>query len=789
MAEEYMIDEKDFTEEDTKYYFITPVLDNKGWYHKIHFERDVEFTDGRIINIGNSPTRSKPEKADYLLYAKKNYPIAVLEAKSGKYTVDEGLSQAIDYAQKLDLMFAFSSNGKGFCEHDLFTGIERYFYSMDEFPTYDDLVDRYKGHMNGGHGMTEAQSKIMEQPYYTSVSVPEPRYYQRIAINRIVDATVSGQNRILLLMATGTGKTYTAFQVVYRLLKSGIKKKILYLADRNILVDQTIQKDFSPLNKSIHKINFAKDKPDTITSHEVYFSLYHQLSGNDENDDVEEEHDENMVSKLKELFKPDFFDLVIVDECHRGSARANSRWRLILDYFNKATQIGMTATPKESVDASNISYFGEPIYTYTLKQGIEDGFLAPFRVINIKTNIGDGWRPTAGQLDAYGEVIPDREYNNRDYDYNIVIEDRIRQVAEEITNYLKNTDRMQKTIVFCANEEHANRMRSELNNLNNDITREHPDYVVRITSSDKVGKSKMKYFLSTTEKYPVIATTSKLLSTGVDCRTLKLIVIDQNINSVGEFKQIVGRGTRISEKEGKTDFTIMDFRGVSRLFADPDWDGEPEVIYDPNDIVIRPSNTATAAEKRKKPIINADGCRVEIINKIVSIYDVDGKLLATEDIIDYTKTNILGVYASLSYFIDAWSKADKKEEISRLFKDEYGIDIEMLKRDQNMSDVDDFDFICHIAYNQKPLTRKERADGVKKRDFFAQYSGIAREVLEILLDKYMNAGIYQIENNEVLKLDPIKKYGSPAKIVESFGGKEMYIGAIQSLEEAIYAVE
>ena len=779
------------TEEDIKLNYITPALLSRGWQNKITMETKVQFTDGKINLRGNLVAREAPKKADYILYIERNYPIAIVEAKDNHHSVSFGLQQAMAYAQMLDVPFAYSSNGDAFYEHDFLTGMERQ-TALDEFPSYDELVKRFKEESNGGRGVSDEEMAIIHQPYYTSQNTYPPRYYQRIAINRTVNAIAKGQDRLLLVMATGTGKTYTAFQIVYRLLKSGMKKKILYLADRNILVDQSIQQDFSPLEKTIHKINFAKDDPSTITSHEVYFSLYQQLTGGDDKEDGESEDD--TVSKLAVLFQPNFFDLVIVDECHRGSAKKDSNWRKILEYFSSATQIGMTATPKETKYISNIYYFGEPIYTYSLREGIEDGFLAPFRVINITTDIGDGWRPYKGQRDIYGNIIEDRIYNNSDYDYNIIIEDRINQVALEITNYLKSTDRMAKTIVFCATEDHAERMRIALSNLNADMVKQNPDYVVRITGSDTYGKSKLDYFISVSAKYPVIATTSKLLSTGADCKMTKLIVLDQMINSMTEFKQIIGRGTRLREKEGKTHFTVMDFRGVSRLFADPDWDGpiEPDDNYDPNYVpggtVPRPVYPPVDPPGQEpKPYVDVDGCEVRIINKTVSVYDTNGKLLRQESIIDYTKTNIRGEYASLDRFIAYWNAIQKKDAITAVLR-ERGIDLQALKEDQGMTDVDDFDFICHVAYDKKPLTRRERAESVKKQDFFSRYSGAAKEVLEVLLDKYMNLGIYQIEDLKVLSLYPLKKYGTPSKIVSYFGGKAGYMKAVKSLEDAIYEV-
>ena len=774
-----LLSKKNMTEEDIKLRYITPAITAKWNVENITMETQI--TDGQYNLRGNIASRGPAKRADYLLYINANNPIAVVEAKDNNHSISHGLQQAMAYAQMLDLPFAYSSNGDGFAEHDFLTGKER-ILQLNEFPSQAELIARYKQEAN----INTEQETLIEQPYYSSQTTYPPRYYQRIAINRTLDAIAKGQNRILLVMATGTGKTYTAFQIVYRLLQSEIKHKILYLADRNILVDQSIQQDFAPLEKVIHKINVAKDNKTTITSHQVYFSLYQQLIG-----DNDEEH-------FSKLFKPDFFDLIIVDECHRGSAKDDSRWRRILEYFNSATQIGMTATPKETKYISNLNYFGEPVYTYSLKEGIEDGFLAPFKVINITTNIGDGWRPYKGQKDIFGNEIEDRIYNNSDYDYNIIIEDRIVQVAAEITNYLKATDRMAKTIVFCPTEDAAERMRQALVNLNSDIVKEHPDYIVRITGSDEYGKSKLDYFISVSAKYPVIATTSKLLSTGADCKMTKLIVLDEMIGSMTEFKQIIGRGTRLRPKEGKTHFVVMDFRNVTRLFADPDWDGPIEIDdeYTPKKPCAYPEggkDTGGIAEPPPepyipKPIINKEGCKVEVIYKTVSVYDVNGKLLRQESIVDYTKKNILDEYASLDNFIRQWTAQQKKEKIREMLLNE-GIDLEKLKAEQNMTEVDDFDFICHIAFDKKPLTRKERANNVKKRDFLSKYSGMAREILNALLDKYMNTGIYEIEKTDILKLDPFIKYGKPSKIASYFGSRDAYLKAVQELENEIYTDE
>ena len=787
-----ILSKKQMSEEDIKLNYITPAI-LTHWQNKVTMETQI--TDGRVNIRGNIVIRDRPKKADYVLWLNRGKPIAVVEAKDNNHPVSYGMQQAITYAQMMDVPFAYSSNGDGFREHDFLTGQERDL-ALDDFPSPDELISRWEMNANGGEGVSENEKKIISQPYYSSQNTYEPRYYQRKAINRTVEAIAKGQKRLLLVMATGTGKTYTAFQIVYRLLKSGLIRKVLYLADRNILVDQSIQQDFSPLEKTIHKINFAKDDPVTVTSHEVYFSLYQQLTGNE---DKEEESGEDAVARFAQLFQKDFFDLIIVDECHRGSAKKDSNWRKILDYFSSATQIGMTATPKETKYISNIDYFGEPVYTYSLREGIDDGFLAPFKVYNIHTNIGEGWRPYKGQVDKNGNPIEDRIYTNSDYDYNIIIEDRIYEVANEITEYLKATDRMQKTIVFCANELHAQNMRDALAKLNADMCRINPDYVVRITGSDAYGKSKLSYFISVGEKYPVIATTSKLLSTGADCKMTRLIVLDEMISSMTEFKQIIGRGTRLREKDGKNHFVVMDFRNVTRLFADPDWDGPIEMVddYDPNrepkpkvpkePLGDSPVELPEPVNIKVVPIVDESGCRVEIIGKTVSVYDADGKLLRHESIVDYTKSNIVGKYASLDNFIQQWSAEDKKRVITELLR-EQGIDLDAMKTEQNMTDVDDFDFICHVAFDKKPLTRRERANNVKKRDFLSKYSGVAREILEALLERYMNTGIYEIEQTEILQLDPFRKYGKPSKIASYFGGREGYKHALKELEAELYKV-
>ena len=770
-----ILDKKQMTEEDIKLNFITPAINASGWQNGVNITMETKITDGKINIRGNMAYREKAKRADYLLYLNKYHPIAIVEAKDNNKTISHGLQQAMEYAQMLDLPFAYSSNGDGFCEHDFLTGAERQM-GMNEFPTVDELIERYKK----GRNLNEQEERLLDQPYYSSQNTYPPRYYQRNAVNRTLDAIAKGQNRILLVMATGTGKTYTAFQIVYRLLTSGVKRKVLYLADRNNLVDQSIQQDFSPLEKVIHKVNFAKDKKDTITAYQVYFALYQQLIG-----DNDQEH-------YSELFDPDFFDLIIVDECHRGSAKEDSRWRRILEYFDGATQIGMTATPKETMYVSNIEYFGKPVYEYSLKTGIEDGFLAPFKVLGMTMNISDGWRPYKGQLDYYGNEIEDRIYNNKDFDYNIILADRIHEIAYRVTEYLKRYGRMQKTIVFCATEDAAERMRMALVNQNRDMVQKNADYVVRITGSDDYGKSKLKYFISASQKYPVIATTSEMLSTGSDCKLTKLIVLDKNINSMTQFKQIIGRGTRVREDMGKLSFTIMDFRGVTRLFADPDWDGPIEQVddYDPTkDPKKKKEDLSPAPENENVPMpyVDAEGARVYLIHEAVSVYDTNGRLLRQENIIDYTKRNIRGSYADLGSFVRKWSESEKKNAITRELES-HGIDLEQLKKDQHMENVDDFDFITHVAYDQKPLTRKERAENVKKRDFLHKYSGVARQVIEALLDKYANDGITEIEKTEVLKLDPFRRMGNPARIAKLFGGKEGYLKAVKELEEEIYRI-
>lgn len=785
------------SEEDIKLRYITPAITAKWPLHRITMETKI--TDGRISLRGNMAHRESPKRADYILYMRDNKPLAVVEAKDNKHSVSQGLQQAMTYAQMLDLPFAYSSNGDAFMEHDFLTGLERQL-ALEDFPSEAELEARYRAYANHGQGISQAEAAIIDQAYYTNVNTYPPRYYQRIAINRSVEAIARGQKRLLLVMATGTGKTYTAFQIVYRLLKAGMVKKVLYLADRNVLVDQTLEQDFAPLRKTAVKINFAKADKTTLPAYEVYFALYQQMVGDDE-----QEH-------FRQWFQPDFFDLIIVDECHRGSAKEDSRWRRVLEYFTNGIQLGMTATPKETKSTSNIDYFDAPIYTYSLNDGINDGFLAPFKVIKITMDISDGWRPTKGQRDYFGNEIEDREYNNRDYDYNLVLQDRINQVAAKITNYLKTTGRMQKTIVFCTNEDHAERMRIALNNCNQDMVQQHPDYVVRITGSDEYGKSKLKYFISTSASYPVIATTSELLSTGVDCKMTKLIVLDKMISSMTSFKQIIGRGTRLREKEGKLSFVVMDFRNITTLFADPQWDGPVEQVEGfgsdkasdqgseggkddksgDSDAKESDENSGNGLPdmdaSRLVYFVTEEGCQVRVINETIAVYDTHGKLLRQENIIDYTKKNILGQYASLEAFVRQWQGQERKAVIAEHLA-QAGIDIDKLKEDQGMADVDDFDFICYIAYGKKALTRRERAAHVKKKDVFSRFGPAAREVLDVLLQKYMDLGIKEMEKTQVLKLADFVKFGSPQRIAKLFGGKKEYLQAVQELKKYLYEDE
>lgn len=768
------MNKKDMSERDICTKYITPALAKVGWDIKNKMQEEVTFTDGRIIVRGNVTTRGKKKRADYILYHESNFPIAVIEAKDNKHSIGHGMQQAIDYADILDIQFAYSSNGDGFIEHDMKTGKEREL-SLDEFPSPEELWNRYKS----TNEITDKQEEIITKPYYYKVGDKTPRYYQRVAINRTVEAVAKGQDRILLVMATGTGKTYTAFQIIHRLRASGSKKKVLFLADRNILVDQTMQNDFAPFKKVMTKVeNRTLD-----SSYEIFLALYQQLTGSEE-------------LEVFKQFSPDFFDLIIVDECHRGSSKDNSSWRRVLEYFSSATQIGMTATPKETKDISSSSYFGEPIYTYSLKQGIEDGFLAPYKVVRIGLDKDlEGYRPTKGKLDYYGNEVEDRLYNIKDFDKNIILDKRTEVVAKKITEFLKKTDRFSKTIVFCVDIDHAERMRRALVNENSDLVAQNPNYIMRITGDNKEGKAQLDNFIDVESKYPTIATTSKLMTTGVDCKTCKLIVLDNNINSMTEFKQIIGRGTRLNPSYGKEYFTIMDFRNVSRLFADPDFDGEPVVIYEPKDdddiatSEICPPNdggdeggNTIYEEPVKYRVSDVD---VKVLNEIVQYYDKDGKLV-TESLKDYSKKGILNIYTDLDEFLKKWNEEDKKSVIAKELEEE-GIPLEALRKEVGKDDIDDFDLICHVAYDKKPLTRAERVNNVKKRGYLYKYSKQAQRVLEALLDKYATEGIKDLNDTKLLEFKPFDKFGNPMKIVKLFGNKKKYMEAIHELESNLYA--
>lgn len=776
-----LMTKSEMTEEDIKLQFITPAIESAGWDKQKQIKMEYNFTDGRVIVRGNSTARGKRKKADYLLYYKPNLPLAIIEAKDNKHSLGAGMQQGIEYALCLDVPFVYTSNGDGFLEHDMKSGAEREL-TLEQLPSPDELWHRYLGNEE----ITPEQEELITEPYYFQIGDKTPRYYQRIAINRTVEAVARGQNRILLVMATGTGKTYTAFQIIHRLWKSSKKKKILFLADRNILVDQTMQQDFKPFAKVMTKVEGKK--PDS--SYEVFLSLYQQLAG-DENEEP------------FRAFKPDFFDLIVVDECHRGSAKEDSRWRKILEYFHTATQIGMTATPKETKEVSNINYFGEPIYTYSLKQGIDDGFLAPYKVLRIGLDKDlEGWRPTAGQHDVYGYEIDDREYNTKDFDRNLIIDERTLTVAKRVTRFLKENDRFAKTIVFCVDIDHAARMRQALINENQDLVAENPKYVMQITGDNAEGKAQLDYFIAEDSKYPVIVTTSKLMTTGVDCKTCRLIVLDNSINSMTEFKQIIGRGTRLKPEYGKEYFTIMDFRNASRLFADPEFDGDPISVIDigpddptaePPDEPPFPPNPPTPpttgkgedgnGEKRHK--FRVRGVNVSILNERVQYYDKDGKLI-TESVTDYSRKNILGEYATLDAFLNVWNSDERKQAIIDELQ-ERGVLLDALREISGNKDIDDFDLICHIAYDKEPLTKTERANNVRKRGYLYKYSGLAKEVLNALLDKYMDDGISDIESLEILSNDPFRKFGTPMKIAKLFGGKDGYIQAIRDLQKEIYA--
>ena len=752
------------TEEDVKFQYITPAIQDAGWT-KDKFKFEFGFTDGRVQIRGKKGVRMKKKKADYILLH-KDIPIAIVEAKDGSHGFSDGIQQALDYCDILDVPFAYSSNGKSFYEQEVQTGKTREL-SMNEFPSPEELWQRYKEYNN----ITPEVEEIITEPYYyNEITEKTPRYYQRIAINRTLEAIARGEDRILLVMATGTGKTFTAFQIAYKLWNKGLKKKILYLADRNILIDQTMQQDFKPFEDVMTKISHKK----LDSSYEMYFSLYQQLVTNNENQ-----------KQPYEEFSPDFFDLIIVDECHRGSAKEDSEWRKILEYFHTATQIGMTATPIEDKHVSTSSYFKTPLYTYSLKQGIEDGFLAPYHVKRIYLDVdGEPLKFDEGAVDKFGRPL-EPEYLPADYEKRIVIEKRTPAIAKIITNFLKESgDRFAKTIVFCVDQEHAQRMRNALIEENQDLVAQNNRYIMRITSDDYDGKRQLDYFIEPDEKYPTIVTTSELLSTGVDCKTCKLIVLDTNIASMTKFKQIVGRGTRLREDYGKYYFTIIDFRGNTKKFQDPEFDGDPEP--DPEFPKHHGGgggkHHTTQSEKREKVFVG--GINVQAILQKNLCYDEHGKLI-TQNLINFSRNNILNEYRTLDDFINHWNEAERKEAIIQELY-EHNVFLDELREEIDSEDLDDFDLICQIAFDKKPLTRSERARNVKKRKFLDRYEGIARKVLEGLLDKYATDGIEDLETLEFLENNPFRQYGGPIRIAKEFGGKLGLQNAINDLQKEIY---
>lgn len=790
------MDKKKLTEADIRTKFITPAISNANWDIQLQIREEVYFTKGKVTVRGKTIKRGDSKKADYILYYKPNIPIAIVEAKDNNHSIGDGMQQALDYAEILDIPFAYSSNGDGFLEHDR-TGIASQVekeLALSQFPSPDELWRRYVK----WKGLNDQENSIITQDYYSNAGDKTPRYYQLIAINRTMEAIAKGQDRILLVMATGTGKTYTAFQIIWRLWKAKIKRRILFLADRNILVDQTKINDFKPFGQAMTKIRNRKvDK-----SYEIYLSLYQAVTGSEEEKNIFKD------------FSRDFFDLIVIDECHRGSAAEDSAWREILEYFDSATQIGMTATPKETKYVSNIHYFGKPIYTYSLKQGIEDGFLAPYKVIRIDLDKDiTGWRPESGKKDSLGYEIEDRIYNQRDFDRNLILTKRTKLVAKKVSEYLKSTNRYDKTIVFCEDIDHAERMRYALTNENGDIAADNRKYIMRITGDNDEGKMELDNFIDPESRFPVIATTSKLMSTGVDAQTCKLIVLDKNIRSMTEFKQIIGRGTRINEEFDKYYFTIIDFKKATELFADPDFDGEPVQIYEPKgDEPIVPPDDIDDGDSTEPEDMPEDGTTItlppdilivdgpeEVRPKKYIVNDVevavsservqyigeDGRLI-TESLKDYTRKRFLNLYDSLDTFLQKWTDADKKQAIIEELEKQ-GIFFENLEEEIG-KDFDPFDMICHVVFGQPPLTRKERANNVRKRDYFTKYGDKAQLVLNALLDKYAEEGITNIESLNVLKVKPVSDLGTPIEIIDYFGGKEKYLDAIYELEKHLYNV-
>jgi len=758
------IDKKTLSERDICTKYITPAIYQAGWDIHTQVREEVTFTNGRVIVQGLHVSRGSPKRADYILYYKPNIPIAVIEAKRNTYGVGDGMQQALSYAEMLDVPFVYSSNGDAFLQHDRTqtSGLLEQEIPLHAFPSPEDLWKGYCVWKN----IDDTKAQIVTQDYYTDGSGKTPRYYQLIAINRTIEAITKGQDRILLVMATGTGKTFTAFQIIWRLWKSRMKKRILFLADRNILVDQTKTNDFKPFGSAMTKIQ----KRQADKSYEIYLSLYQAVTGTEEEKNIYKQ------------FSPDFFDLIVVDECHRGSAAEDSAWHEILEYFSSATHIGLTATPKETKYVSNIHYFGESVYTYSLKQGIEDGFLAPYKVVRIDLDKDlTGWRPEKYKLDKYGKEIEDRIYNQKDFDRDLVLDQRTKLVARKVTEYLNATDRFDKTIVFCENIDHAERMRQALVNENGDLVAQNSKYVMRITGDNPEGKAELDNFILPESRYPVIATTSRLMSTGVDAQTCKLIVLDQRIQSLTQFKQIIGRGTRINEDYDKYYFTIMDFKKATELFADPDFDGEPVEVYEGiNPLIKNPYE----GPGRIKYVV--DDVKVHVVAERVQYYGSDGKLI-TESLKDYTRKTVLKEFTSMDSFLKYWSEADQKLAVIEELK-EQGVMLEELAELVG-KDFDPFDLICHVVYDQPPISRKERAEQVRKQDYFTKYGEQARTVLDALLNKYADEGIENIESMDVLRVQPINQFGTPLEIINIFGGKDKYLEAVKGLETQLYLAE
>lgn len=794
------------TEADIITKCVMPAILNAGWDNTTQIRQEVKLRDGKVIVRGKVAARRTVKSADIVLYHKPGIPLAVIEAKANKHEIGKGMQQGIEYARLLDVPFVFATNGDGFIFRDATAAegecLEKQI-TLDDFPSPAELWQKFclwKGY-------TQAQLPVITQDYYDDGSGKSPRYYQLQAINKTIEAVSNGQNRVLLVMATGTGKTYTAFQIIWRLWKSKNKKRILFLADRNILVDQTKNNDFQPFGTAMTKVSGRTIDP----AYEIHLALYQAITGPEED------------QKAFKQVAPDFFDLIVIDECHRGSASEDSAWREILNYFSSATQIGLTATPKETHEVSSTDYFGDPVYVYSLKEGIEDGFLAPYKVVRVDIDVDlQGWRPTKGQTDLNGEVIDDRIYNQKDFDRTMVIDERTELVARTITDYLKRTNPMDKTIVFCNDIDHAERMRRALVNLNPEQVKKNDKYVMKITGDDEIGKAQLDNFINPKKPYPVIATTSELMTTGVDAKTCKLVVLDQNIQSMTKFKQIIGRGTRIDERYGKLWFTILDFKKATELFADERFDGIPEKVMDttPEDIadpesdfeekleeisehddeqvtgvdeppappyqVTDTDDVGPLPEEDEKKIrkFHVNGVAVVVIAQRVQYYDADGKLV-TESFKDYTRKTLLKEYASLDDFTRKWQDADRKEAIIHELEQQ-GIIWEVLAEEVG-KDLDPFDMLCHVVYGQPPLTRKERAENVRKRNYFTKYSEAAQAVLDNLLDKYADAGVQEIESIQVLKLKPFDSMGTLPEIIKTgFGDRNGYNQALSELENEIY---